>query len=101
MLSDLFIKSKAYIMEVDLVTKGDLENFRSILINDIKVLLENSQAFSRKEWMKISEVRKLLGVSNGTIQSLRIKGILPSSKIGGIHYYRQSDIDNLLKKGQR
>ncbi|MBV4359067.1 helix-turn-helix domain-containing protein [Parasegetibacter sp. MAH-26] len=86
-------------MEVDFITKNDLENFRAALLNDIKGLMQNSQTFSRKEWLKAIEVRKLLGVSNGTLQSMRVKGTLRSSKIGGIHYYRYTDIENLMQQG--
>jgi len=32
-------------------------------------------------------VRKLLGVSNGTLQTLRVNGSLPFSKIGGLYFY--------------
>jgi hypothetical protein len=49
-----------------------------------------------KPWLKNSEVRKLLNISSNTIQRLRIAGKLRSSKVGGIHYYRYEDIDNLL-----
>jgi predicted site-specific integrase-resolvase len=49
-----------------------------------------------KPWLRNSEVRKLLNISANTVQRLRIAGKLPSSKVGGIHYYRYEDIEKLL-----
>jgi excisionase family DNA binding protein len=53
-----------------------------------------------KEWLKNSEVRKLLKVSSNTVQRLRISGKLPSTKVGGVHYYRRDDIEKLLDSGR-
>ena len=46
--------------------------------------------------LKNAEVMKLLEISANTLQRLRVSGKLPSSKAGGIHYYRYEDIDKLL-----
>jgi hypothetical protein len=40
------------------------------------------------QWLKSSEVRKLLKISSGTLQNLRINGTLNFYKIGGILYYK-------------
>jgi hypothetical protein len=50
-----------------------------------------------KKWLKSSEVRKMLGISPGTLQNLRVNGSLPFTKIGGIIFYSQEDIERLLK----
>jgi hypothetical protein len=50
-----------------------------------------------KEWLRSSEVRKMLGISHGTLQNLRIKNILPHRKIGGPMYYKYQDILKLLE----
>jgi len=49
-----------------------------------------------REWLKSSEVRKLLKVSAGTLQNLRINGTLPYRKIGGSMYYRIEDLKKLM-----
>ncbi len=82
-------------MAAEIITKEDLELFRLELLNDIRQLLAPS-ASKQREWLKGNEVRKLLGISAGTLQNLRITGKLHSSKVGGIHYYRRVDIDKLL-----
>ena len=83
-------------MEMDLITRADLEQFRVKLLFDIKALLAEAPIVDRKPWLKGSEVRKLLRISPGSLQSLRITGQLKSSKVGGIHYYRYEDIEKLM-----
>ncbi len=84
-------------MSVEVVTKEDLQVFRLQLLNDIKdiVLLKQNKT---EDWLRSSEVRKLLKISPGTLQSFRINGKLKPSKIGGIHFYRYTDIEKLLNE---
>lgn len=82
-------------MSVEVITKEDLQVFRLQLINDLKTLLRDKQD-TKKEWLRSCEVRKLLKVSPGTLQNLRITGKLKSSKIGGIFFYKYSEIEKLL-----
>jgi len=83
-------------MAIEVVTKEDLQEFRAQLLNDIRKLIVPSETKLVKPWLKNSEVRKLLNISSNTIQRLRVAGKLPSSKVGGIHYYRYDDIEKLL-----
>lgn len=83
-------------MAIEVITKEDLQQFRAQLINDLKELLIPKEAKLVKPWLKNSEVRKLLNISANTVQRLRIAGKLPSSKVGGIHYYRYEDIEKLM-----
>ena len=83
-------------MAIEVVTKEDLQQFRIQLLNDIRQLIEPTEAKLVKPWLRNSEVRKLLNVSSNTVQRLRIAGKLRSSKVGGIHYYRYEDIEKLL-----
>ncbi|QEM06244.1 helix-turn-helix domain-containing protein [Mucilaginibacter rubeus] len=82
-------------MAIEVVTKDDLEAFRQTLLNDIRSLLANNKP-EAKEWLRCADVRKLLKVSTGTIQNLRITGKLKSQKIGGMHFYKLTDIQNML-----
>jgi len=83
-------------MGLEVITKEDLQQFRTQLLNDIREMLKPQQAKLVKPWLKNSEVRKLLNISSNTVQRLRISGKLRSSKVGGIHYYRYEDIEKLL-----
>lgn len=83
-------------MAIEIITKDDLEAFRITLLNDIKALMANDRT-EVKEWLRCADVRKLLKVSTGTVQNLRITGKLKSQKIGGIHFYNLADIQNMLR----
>jgi hypothetical protein len=52
-----------------------------------------------KQWLKSNEVRKMLNISPGTLQNLRINGTLRFSKIGGMMYYKLEDINKVLEGG--
>lgn len=86
-------------MQVELITREDLKTFRNELLNEIKQIVKSPQGQS-KQWLKSSEVRKLLNISPGTLQNLRINGTLRYTKIGGMMYYKLEDIHKLLEGNQ-
>jgi hypothetical protein len=82
-------------MTIETITHEDLQRFRLQLLEDIKAIIQPGE--KRKEWLRSSEVRKLLGISHGTLQNLRIKGLLPYRKIEGLMFYKYEDIMKLLE----
>ena len=82
-------------MAVEIITKDDLNDFRLTLLNDLKEIIQ-SKPQQTKQWLKSNEVRKLLNISPGTMQNLRINGTITYTKIGGILYFDNSDIEKLL-----
>lgn len=66
-----------------LITIEDLESFKRTLLDEIKLLLRNSPGHPTKQWLRSTEVRKMLSISPGTLQNLRVNGTLSHSKIGG------------------
>ncbi len=84
-------------MATEIITVEDLQVFKTELINDIKDLLKELKGQPNKKWLKSYEVRKLLNISPGTLQNLRINGTLPYTKIGGVMYYEYADIQNMLQ----
>ena len=87
-------------MGVEIVTKEDLQAFRIQLVNDIRQIFQNAQTVPEKQWLKNSDVKKLLRISSNTVQRLRIAGKLKSSKIGGVHYYRYQNLAELIHSGK-
>ena len=84
-------------MNVELLTKDDLQAFRAQLLADLKVMLSlRPAALPTRPWLKNKDVMKLLNISANTVQRLRISGRLKSSKVGGAHYYRYEDVEELL-----
>lgn len=84
-------------MAIEVITKEDLQEFRVQLLKEIKeVLAAAVKPAAAKPWLRSKEVRKLLNISPGTLQNLRIAGKIRFSKVGNLHYYRQEDIEKLL-----
>ena len=84
-------------MAVEILTKQDLYEFRNSLLAEIRDILQ-SKPQQAKQWLKSSEVRKLLNISPGTLQTLRVNKTLSHTKIGGIIYYAHQDIEKLLEQ---
>ncbi len=83
-------------MIVNLITQEDLKEFKTELLEDIKNLF-NIKVSEQKLWLRSSEVKELLKISSGTLQNLRIKGILSYTRVGGTLYYNYKDIEKMLK----
>lgn len=86
-------------MSVEIITKEDLLEFKSELISEITKLVKPVSQSQAKRWLKSAEVRKLLNITPGTLQNLRINGTLRYTKIGGTMYYKSADIAKLLEGG--
>ena len=84
-------------MSIEIITKEDLQLFRIQLLNDLKSLMQ-VQPNEVKKHLRSCDVRKLLNISPGTLQNLRIAGTLNPVKIGGIFYYSTEEIEALLHK---
>ena len=67
-------------MEIDLITREDLNEFRNLLLNDLKQFIQ-PESEQKNKWLKSYEVRKLLNISAGTLQNLRINGTLRILKL--------------------
>jgi hypothetical protein len=87
-------------MNVEVLTKQDLHEFREQLIGDLKKLFQLGPKEPEKQWLKSNEVRSLLCISPNTLQSLRVAGKLRPTKVGGIWYYSRKDIEQLLAGGE-
>lgn len=84
---------------IEILTREDLRAFKTELLQEIKTLLQPQGQAQNKKWLKSQEVRKMLNISPGTLQNLRINGTLRYTKIGSLIYYKQEDINTLLEKG--
>ncbi|MCG6190842.1 helix-turn-helix domain-containing protein [Maribellus maritimus] len=87
-------------MPTEIVTTDDLREFKTELLDEIKKILKEYNGQPSKKWLKSWEVRKLLNISPGTLQNLRINGTLPYTKIGGTMYYNCEDIQKMLRENQ-
>jgi len=86
-------------MNLEIITKEDLREFESRLLTEVKKLVQLNGQGASKKWLKSNEGRKLLKISPGTLQNLRIDGTLSFTRIGSIIYYKLEDINKLLEGG--
>lgn len=87
-------------MELPIVTSEDLKNLKEELLQEIKNLLSQNMGAPARKWLKSNEVRRLLTLSPGTLQNLRVNGTLPFSKINGVIFYDYDDILKMLNENR-
>jgi len=82
-------------MQLEILTRNDLQQFKSELLAELKQVI-TPLAQRQVEYLKGKEVKKLLKISDSTLQSYRDTGKLASKKIGGIYFYPSSGIEKLF-----
>ena len=87
-------------MAIEVITREDLNEFRTLLLADLNAIFNSTKPQQQKQWLKSTEVRKLLNISPGTLQNLRINGTLSYTKIGGIIYYAYADLMKVLEENK-
>lgn len=80
-------------MQIEILTKEDLQKLREEIINDLKELL---QVREQKKWLRTRDVIKILQCSPNSVQNLRIRGQLPYTKVGGVIYYLATDLEKMM-----
>lgn len=83
-------------MATTILTIEDLQDFKKELLQELKSLLPAQNNAIQKKWLKSKEIRSMLGISAGTLQTLRINGTIPYSKMGGVIYYDNEEIQRIL-----
>ena len=87
-------------MAMEILTKDDLNSFKNELFKELRTFL-NQKTTTQKEWLRSADVRNMLSISNGTLQTLRINGTLPFTKMGGTIFYAYEDVVKVLNKNKR
>ncbi|MGC3947974.1 MAG: helix-turn-helix domain-containing protein [Chryseolinea sp.] len=83
-------------MASNIITPEDLAVFKRELIDEIRKLLSERQQPQTQRWLKSHQVMRVLTVSPGTLQHMRVTGVLPFTKIGGVIYYDALDIEKMI-----
>jgi len=87
-------------MAANIITPDDLQKFKRDLLEEIEQLIKNLNGSPSKKWLKSTDVRKMLSISPGTLQNMRVNGTLPYTKIGGVVYYDYDDIKKMLTENR-
>ena len=94
-------------MAANIITTEDLEQFKVELFSELKELIESNVSGiepkdpNQPRWLKSYQVQRLLGISPGTLQTLRINGTIPFTKLGGTILYNQEEIHKLIQSNTR
>lgn len=90
-------------MEISIVTQEDLHEFKTEFFEKLETLLVNQPEKKEPEqvWLKSHHVQRMLGISAGTLQNLRVNGTIPYSKIGGVIFYDKAEIIAVMERNKQ
>ena len=88
-------------MPANIITAEDLKDFKKELLSDIKKLLSDYDRITIDKWVKSNVLINKLGISPGTLQNFRINKTIPFSKLGGIIYYDEEEINAILQDNKK
>lgn len=91
-------------MATEIITMEDLERFGDKLTETLRSIIEENKNQPAKEetiWLKSHQVQRMLAISPGTLQNLRINGTLPYSKVGGVIFYSREEILKVMEMNKR
>lgn len=87
-------------MPVNVATWEDLQEIKEDFLKEISQLIQDRIKPPKKTYLKSSEVKSMLKISTGTLQTLRVNGTLPFSKVGGIILYEKEDIIKIIEENR-
>lgn len=70
------------------------------LLEELEQLFSKYAGHPYKKWLKSADVMDILQISPGTLQNLRINGILGYTKLGGIIYYDAEEINRVMTESK-
>jgi hypothetical protein len=85
-------------MLLEFITKSDLLDFKKEIISELNNLLTDKP--QNNKWLKSADVRKMLNISPGTLQNLRVSRVLPFTKIGGTVFYDYNEVMKVMQKNK-
>jgi len=83
--------------EILVLSKEELDSFKNELLSEIKKLSDEK---AKSEWLRSADVRKMLKISDSTLQTMRINGTVPAYKLGTTWLYRYDEILEALENGR-
>lgn len=71
--------------------------FKEELLSELRGLKTSA---TQTVWLRSKDVRKMLGISDSTLQTLRVNGTIPSYKLGSSWFYKYAEITNALESNK-
>jgi hypothetical protein len=89
-------------MAATIITQEDLIQFKADLFEELKKYFsKKDENAANTKWLKSHQVQRLLSISPGTLQNLRVNGTIPYTKVGGVIFYAQEDINTIMQFNKR
>lgn len=90
---------KKNVME-EIITKEDLRQFGLQLLDKMRIIVQETTPTQTElvqpEWLKSKAVKKLLDISAGSVQNLRVTQKVRFKKVLGSYYYNKEDLQKLF-----
>ena len=84
----------------EIITKEDLRQFGLQLLDKMRIIvLESTHVqteLAQPQWLKSKAVKKLLDISAGSVQNLRVTQKVRFKKVLGSYYYNKEDLQKLF-----
>lgn len=84
----------------EIVTKEDLRQFGLQLLDKMRIIVQENACLDtevlQSEWLKSKSVRKMLDISAGSVQNLRMTQKVRFKKVLGSYYYNREDLQKLF-----
>ncbi|MEM9866337.1 MAG: DNA-binding protein [Bacteroidota bacterium] len=87
-------------MPASIVTSDDLERLKEEMLYEIKEILIKYERITIDRWIKSGKVMDKLEISPGTLQNFRINQTIPFTKLGGIIYYDETKINEIMVRNE-
>lgn len=84
----------------EIITKDDLRQFGLQLLDKMRIIVQETTPaqteLAQPEWLKSKAVKKLLDISAGSVQNLRVTQKVRFKKVLGSYYYNKEDLQKLF-----
>ena len=82
---------------MEIITTKDLQQFKVELFDELRTMFDQHlKPVENMKWLKTPDVLRMLKISPSTLQTLRINGTLPYTRMGSTLYYDNQDILKIL-----
>lgn len=75
-----------------------LHDIKSEIVSEVKQIIREKEKPAIKKWVKSADVKKLLNVSHGKLQTMRNNKTISFTRIGGTLYYNVEDIQRMMEE---
>jgi len=84
--------------KIVVITKDDFDQFKQELLTEIKTIFDKN--IKKAQWIRSKDVREMLGISDATLQTLRINRTIPAYKLDATWFYKYEEIVEVMERNK-